>query len=150
MKYSVAVEKDLPFIMEVYNQNIEALHGNNRDKEVWRKLLSDTNSSYYIVYSENPVAWFRVDFNEDDLLELGMLQVKPIYHHQGIGKFVLLTVESLAKEKGLKRVIIHTTEDNHIAQMLYSSSGYLLMEIGPCTTADGQKRVGYTYQKIVT
>lgn len=149
MKYTVAAEKDLPFIMEVYNQNIEALHGNNRSNEVWRKLLSDTNSAYYIVYSENPVAWFRVDYNADDSLELGMLQVKPIYHHQGIGKFVLSTVESLAKEKGLKRVVIHTTEDNHIAQMLYSSSGYLLMEIGPCTTADGQKRVGYTYQKVI-
>ena len=150
LKYSVASEKDLPFIMEVYNQNIEALHGNDRNSEVWRKLLSDINSAYYIVCSENPVAWFRVDYNEDDSLELGMLQVKPIYHHQGIGKFVLSIVENLAKEKGLKKVVIHTTEDNHIAQMLYSSSGYLLMEIGPCTTADGQTRVGYTYQKVLT
>ncbi len=150
MKYTVAAEKDLPFIMEVYNQNIEALHGNHRSKEAWRKLLSDTSSVYYIVYSENPVAWFRVDYNADDSLELGMLQVKPVYHHQGIGKFVLLTVEGLAKEKGLKSVVIHTTEDNHIAQMLYSSSGYLLMEIGPCTTADGQERVGYTYRKVLT
>ena len=58
-----------------------------------------------------------------------MLQVKPIYHHQGIGKFVLSIVESKAREKGFKSVAIHTTEDNHIAQMLYSSSGYLLIEI---------------------
>ena len=79
-----------------------------------------------------------------------MLQVKPVYHHQGIGKFVLSTVEGLAKEKGLKSVVIHTTEDNHIAQMLYSSSCYLLTEIGPCTTADGQERVGYTYRKVLT
>lgn len=78
-----------------------------------------------------------------------MLQVKPIYHHQGIGKFVLSIVENLAKEKGFKKVVIHTTEDNHIAQKLYSSSSYLLMEIGPCTTADGQTRVGYTYQKVL-
>ncbi len=49
MKYTVAAEKDLPFIMEVYNQNIEALHGNNRSNEAWRKLLSDTNSAYYKV-----------------------------------------------------------------------------------------------------
>jgi len=82
MKYTVAGEKDLPFIMEVYNQNIEALHGNNRSNDVWRKLLSDTNSAYYIVYSENPVAWFRVDYNAEDSLELGMLQVKPIYYQQ--------------------------------------------------------------------
>lgn len=49
MKYTVAAEKDLPFIMEVYNQNIEAIHGNNRSNEAWRKLLSDTNSAYYKV-----------------------------------------------------------------------------------------------------
>lgn len=72
MKYSVASEKDLPFIMEVYNQNIEALHGNYRNSEVWRKLLSDINSAYYIVCSENPVAWFRVDYNEYDSMELGI------------------------------------------------------------------------------
>lgn len=147
MKYKVATEKDLPFIMDVYNQNIEALHGINRSEEVWKKLLSNINSVYYIVYLENPVAWFRVDYNSEGSLELGMLQVKPIYHHQGIGKFILSSVERIALEKGLNKVIIHTTEDNHIAQTLYSSSGYLLIEIGPCTTADKQERVGYTYQK---
>lgn len=150
MNYRVATEKDLPFIMEVYNQNIEALHGNNRDYEVWKKLFLNTNSVYYIVYIENPVAWFRVDYNEDDSLELSMLQVKPTYHHQGIGKYILLIVEGLAKEKGLKKVVIHTTEDNHIAQKLYAFSGYLLVEIGPCTTADGQKRTGHTYEKTLS
>lgn len=150
MKYTVATEKDIPFIMEVYNRNIAAIHGGNRSVDVWKKLLSDTNSAYYIVYSENPVAWFRVDYNTTDFLELGMLLVMPFYHHQGIGKFILSTVESLAKEKGLKRVVVRTTEDNRIAQELYLSFGYILTEIGPCTTADEQKRVGYTYLKLLT
>lgn len=148
MKYMVATEKDLPFIMEVYHQNIEALHGSHRSKEDWIKLLSVSSSTYYIVSIENPVAWFRVDYKAENCLELGMVQVLPIHHHQGIGKFILRTVEHLAKERGYKGIVIHTTEDNHVAQMLYTSSGYLLVEIGPCTTADGQKRVGYTYQKM--
>lgn len=73
MKYIVAAEKELPFIMRTYNKNIDDLHGSNRSNKDWKSLLSDTNSAYYIIYSENPVAWFRVDYNADDSLELGML-----------------------------------------------------------------------------
>lgn len=28
-----------------------------------------------------------------------------------------------------------------------SSAGYAVTEIGPCTTADGAERVGYTFEK---
>ena len=147
MYYSAATERDIPFIMEVYDQNIAALHGNHRSAAVWRELLSDPRSAYYIVHREGPVAWFRADDPADGSLELGMLQVKPAFHRQGIGTYVISAIEGLAKEKGLKKIIIHTTEDNHAAQNLYASRGYRLAETGPCTTADGRERVGYTYLK---
>ena len=146
--YSVATEKDIAFINETYNENIDKLHGVQRNADVWKELLSNQDTTYYIVRSAEPVAWFRLDL-EDGGLWIGMLQVKPIYQHKGIGKFILSQVEKIAKEKGYKNVGIHTTEDNIPARTLYSSVGYEVTEIGPCTTADGVERVGYTFQKEI-
>ena len=146
VNYLVATEKDIEFIAEVYQENIEALHGVPRTYEVWKELFSDKSSIYYIVYTQAPAAWFRVDFSED-VLWLGMLQVKPKNQRKGIGRYILSVAEKLAKEKGLSKIGIHTTQDNVAAQGLYLSEGYLLTEIGPCTTADGQERIGYTFQK---
>lgn len=148
MKYSFATEEDLGFIIETYNENIESLHGACRDFDTWKRLLSDKKSVYYIVYERKPVAWFRIDFETDELW-LGMLQVKPAYHHQGIGKYILTVVEDLAEKDGFRKIGIHTTEDNLAARALYLSEGYEVTEIGPCTTADGVVRVGYTLEKEI-
>ncbi len=145
LRYFPATEEDLPFISETYNENIEALHGNYRTLEVWNELLKKEGQSYYIVRATDPVAWFRLDAEEG--LELGMLQVKPACHRRGIGKYILSVTEELAKETGFSRVIIHTTEDNLAAKTLYLGAGYTLTEVGPCTTADGAARVGYTFEK---
>ena len=148
MKYLLATEEDLGFIIETYNENIENLHGACRDFDTWKRLLSDKKSVYYIVYERKPVAWFRIDFETDELW-LGMLQVKPAYHRQGIGKYILSVVEDLAEKEGFRKIGIHTTEDNLAARALYLSEGYELTEIGPCTTADGVVRVGYTFEKEI-
>ena len=148
LMYSVATENDIVFINETYNENITRLHGVQRNVAVWKELLRDKDSTYYVVNAEAPVAWFRIDM-EDGGLWIGMLQVKPIYQHKGIGKYVLSVVEDIAREKGYKTVGIHTTEDNIIALALYLSAGYTVTEIGACTTTDGKERVGYTFQKEI-
>lgn len=146
--YSVATEKDIAFISETYHENIHSLHGVYKNEDVWRNLLSDQNSTYYVVNSETPVAWFRTE-SENNTLWIGMIQVKPVYHHKGIGKYILSVVEDIAKEKGYKKIGVHTTEDNIPARTLYKSAGYCVTEIGPCTTADSQQRVGYTFEKEI-
>ena len=148
LKVSVATDKDIPFINETYQENIESLHGAHRTDDDWKKLLLIPEYTYYIVRAEEPVAWFRTDV-EDGEFWLGMIQVKPMYHRQGVGKYILSVAETLAKEAGYQKIGIHTTEDNIAARTLYLSAGYTVTEIGPCTTADGQDRVGYTFQKKI-
>jgi ribosomal protein S18 acetylase RimI-like enzyme len=143
-----ATENDIEFIKETYNENIASLHGNNRTNEDWRKLISDTAAEYYIVHKEEPVAWFRIDI-EDGGFWIGMIQVNPKHQRQGIGKYILLAAEDMAKKRGFKKIGVHTTEDNVASRALYCSFGYKVTEIGPCTTADGVERVGYTFQKEI-
>ena len=146
MEYRLATEGDIPFITEVYNENLESLHGVYRDEGRWQQLLADKSCAYYIVCKERPVAWFRLE-EEDGLLWLGMLQVKPAFQRVGVGKYVLSVFEAIARKQGYAKVGIHTTEDNMVARGLYAWAGYAVTEIGPCTTADGIDRAGYTFHK---
>ena len=141
--YRVATENDIALINEIYNENIDKLHGIRRTTEYWSEQLSCEERTYYVVAAD---AWFRIDI-EDGQLWIGMLQVKPACQRKGIGRFVLTAAEELAKKGGYHTIGIHTTQDNTAARSLYASAGYKVTEIGPCTTADGIERVGYTFQK---
>lgn len=142
----VANEKDIPFLDAVYTENMAALHGAPRSRDAWSALLSDRNTIYYIVYTDSPVGWFRLDA-EDNGLWLGMLQIKPSHQRRGIGRAVLAAAEKLAAERGYRTMGIHTTQDNLAARGLYTACGYTLTEVGPCTTADGVERTGCTFCK---
>ena len=146
--YSLMPENELSFVMKTYDENIEALHGIHRNYETWKALIADAASAYYVVYKEEPVAWFRLDIENGEVW-LGMLQVNQKYHRQGIGKYILRVAEELAREKGYYQLGVHTTEDNIAARNLYLSCGYQVTEYGPCTTADGKVRTGYTFQKKI-
>lgn len=148
INFRAATENDIVFLDEVYNENMAALHGIPRTLAYWQEQLALEDRTYYIVYADAPVAWFRTE-QEDDILWLGMLQVKPDCQHRGIGRYIAALVERIAKENGFRKIGIHTTEDNTAARVLYLSAGYTVTEIGPCTTADGVGRVGYTFQKDV-
>ena len=144
--HRIATEQDIPLIQEIYHENMEALHGVKRTARQWKELLTRPDTLYYIVYTTEPAGWFRLD-READGLWLGMLRVKPAWQRRGVGKAVLAEAERLAREAGYCSLGIHTTRDNLPAQNLYAACGYTLMEIGPCTTADGVERIGYTFCK---
>jgi len=146
--FRIASNADIPFIQDIYEQNIAALHGAHRSCLDWEKLLSVEKTAYYVVCAREPAAWFRTEI-EEGALWLGMLVVAPRFQGKGIGHEVLSYFEALAANNGIAQVGIHTTEDNFVARSLYENCGYTLTEIGPCTTADGVARVGYTYMKMI-
>lgn len=146
IRYGIATQEDIDFIDGVYTQNMAALHGTPRSRETWKALLAEQNTKYYIIYTDAPVGWFRLD-READGVWLGMLQIKPACQRRGIGSATLAAAEQLAREQGFSALGIHTTQDNLPARALYASCGYACAEIGPCTTADGVRRVGYTFRK---
>ena len=149
LTYGVATTKDIAFIQATYHENIDKLHGIQRNAAYWETQLAERDRTYYVVNATTPVAWFRLD-EEADELWVGMLQVKPICQRRGVGRYVLSVAEAIAKEKGYEKIGIHTTQDNFVARALYESAGYRVTEIGPCTTADGVERVGYTFQKEIS
>ena len=146
IQYFPATVRDIDWIDRIYTENIAALHGVPKSRERWEKLLADPYTIYYIVYTDRPVGWFRLD-REEDGLWLGMLQIEPACHRRGLGRAVVAEAERLARQRGYDRLGIHATEDNVPALGLYAACGYTVTEIGPCTTADGVERVGMTLCK---
>lgn len=146
--FDIASKTDIPFINETYNQNIDKLHGTHRTFNDWDELLADKKSTYYIVRTTEPVAWFKTEII-DNILWLSMLQVKSEFQNRGFGKCILSYIENLATSNNINQLGIHTTEDNIAARNLYQSFGYTVSEIGKCTTADGVERIGYTFIKNI-
>ena len=103
LAYSLATEKDIAFINETYHENMASLHGIHRNNDIWKDLLLDKASIYYVVHGTTPVAWFRIDITDGELW-IGMIQVKPMYHRQGVGKYILTVAEDIAKEKGIPKI----------------------------------------------
>ena len=147
-RYIPAQEADIPFIAAVYEANIAALHGAHRSADDWKAQLADAASRYWLILAGTPAGWFRTEAAGDALC-LGMLQIAPERQRRGAGRFVLRTVERMARDAGFARVVIHTTQDNAPAAALYASAGYVLTETGPCTTADGAERTGFTFEKRI-
>lgn len=139
----------IPFIAAAYEANLEALHGAHRTPETWAELLNAPGQRYFIVTSGSPVAWFRLDEDDSDPATgwVGMVQVHPDFHRRGVGRYILTAAEALLRSEGRHKIGLHTTEDNLPARSLYLSQGYTVTEVGPCTTADGAQRVGYTFLK---
>lgn len=144
----LATEKDIQFIKTVYDENIQAIHGEQRDLSKWRELVYDEQSKYYIVANERPVAWFRIDF-DTSVLWAGMIIVAKNFQCQGVGKYIFQQLEQLAVKNGYSKIGVHTTEDNIVAKTLYEKLDFEIMEYDDCMTADGSKMKGYTFIKAL-
>ena len=152
-EYSVisATSEYAGFVGEIYNQNIEALHGG--DIYNWSEIFSwnDIDEENFIIFqNDSPAAWLRVNGLENqkqDMAWISMLVVGVESHRKGVGTYAINYAEEYIKSKGFAKVGIHTTEDNFSAQSLYRKCGYVKTDFGDCTNGDGQKRKGCTFEK---
>ena len=144
-----ATSEHAEFVGKIYNQNVKALHGG--DIYNWKELFArnDSDEENYIICLDNfPVAWLRVNgLLNDDIAWISMLIVDIEAQHQGVGTYTVRFAEEYIKSKGFRKIGIHTTEDNLIAQALYKKCGFVITEYSDCTNGDGMTRKGLTLQK---
>ncbi|MDE7248414.1 MAG: GNAT family N-acetyltransferase, partial [Lachnospiraceae bacterium] len=95
-----------------------------------------------------PLAWLRINgLLGNDMAWISMLAVSDVHQRQGIGSYAIDFSEGFVKEKGFRRLGIHTTDDNIPAQNLYRKCGYKIAGHDECTTDDEIRRMGYTFTK---
>ncbi len=141
MKYQAvcAGKDDAPYVCEFYRQNLAPLHGEPISLQEWQKFLSmdDPDERHFLICENSvPVAWLKVNGLENtDIAWISMLAVGSAYQHRGVGSFAMNFAEDFLKDKGFRKIGIHTTEDNVAARRLYGKCGYA--EIGIENGKDG-------------
>lgn len=153
--YSVipATANEAVFVMTLYMQNIEILHGEAISLEEWDHALSskeEDEQNFLVCRGCMPVAWLRINgLLNKEIAWISMLVVSKRHQHQGAGSFAVSFAENFIKKRNIPSVGIHTTQDNIPAQKLYCKCGYMETECSDRTTADGIQRKVYTYQKLL-
>lgn len=66
---------------------------------------------------------------ENHILYISNLAVHPQYRRLGVGRQLLLSCESVARQWGFSELYLHVLEDNHRAKQLYHNLGYRLQEV---------------------
>jgi len=144
MQITLAVETDLPEIMELVKASIQKLNDDSIDQwdEVYPtkqlfehdikrnslyKYLIGTNIAAIVTLSEDyPIEYNNIEWNDKSSkhLIIHRLVVAPRYQGQGISKSMLLFAEKTAIEKQYESIKLDSFIDNKISMALYISMGY--------------------------
>lgn len=153
--YSVIPAKpdDAVLVMKYYCQNIESLHGKSISLDEWKNALSikdEDEQNFLVCRSCMPLAWLRINgLLNKDMAWISMLVVSDKHHREGIGRYAIEFSEKFVKEKGFRKIGVHTTDDNIPAQNLYRKCGYTVTDCCECTTGDGIRHTRYTFVKEI-
>lgn len=142
--YRLATEQDLDAICMLIQQAIDEMekHGIYQWDDVYpsRKDFEEDieKRTLYLAYlDECLIALYVISSECDDQYQNGQWKydeknsyilhrfcVSPLFQNQGIGKTVLLHVETQIKEMGYQSVRLDTFTENPFAQRLYLHNGY--------------------------
>ena len=82
--------------------------------------------------SENLIGYvwaYEHPFREEVRVYVSEIHVDEAYRNRGVGKQLLSTIESLAKERGYKALYIHAEGNNDGAIRLYQNEGYTIERV---------------------
>lgn len=144
----------LSFICDVYEQNMEALHGGVIPEHEWRKYFvgeaaDPSEVNYVVAVNQKPAAWIKLNGLDGDGIYISMLVVDDLYKHQGIGSYAIQFAEAFAQNNGKAAVRIKTTKDNIAAVKCYLKQGYRIIREINYTVGDDVARDGYEFIKSI-
>ncbi|OLS35262.1 arsinothricin resistance N-acetyltransferase ArsN1 family A [Bacillus sp. MRMR6] len=125
-----AMDSDILSIQTIYNQGIEAriatLETEIKDETYMRNWLENHRGRYKVIVAEEMgqiVGWASLNqYNNrcayDGVADLSVY-ISREYRGKGVGKKLLVRLESLAKENGFHKIILFTFPFNQSGQGLY-------------------------------
>lgn len=146
-------EKHIPFVAEVYEENIDILHGNKISLSVWKQCLYENadpdEMNFIITMNGKNAAWLKINGLLSETVYISMLVVGKRYQKIGVGSFSVQFAETYARENNKSSILIRTTTDNIPAIKCYLKQGYSIKKYIRCTLNDGVKREGLEFSKDI-
>lgn len=123
---------DVGFVATVYDENKEALHGDDIPLSEWsRSLVEEADPdeiNFIIKMNDENTAWLKLNGIESDRVFVSMLVVGKKYQRMGAGSFALKFAEDYAQSIGRSSIYIQTTADNTAAINCYLKQGYRIIK----------------------
>lgn len=118
--------KDFIFLCGKLDNCLNKLSGGNANRKEYEQYnLLDDIHDVFIVYSDNePIGCAAFKQISKDTAEVKRVFVKEDFQGMGISKKMMIELESNAKEKGYKRLVLETGKRLESANGLYNSLGY--------------------------
>ncbi|MDI6701284.1 MAG: GNAT family N-acetyltransferase [bacterium] len=119
---------DCRFLAE-YAAECEGISESREISEIERRLkqrFKDTNYVGVIALSGNERIGFQDGVIVNQRMELNEIYVKPEYRRKGVAEQLLNEIISIAKSRGVKRIVYHTEPDNAAMQKLGEKAGFSL------------------------
>jgi ribosomal protein S18 acetylase RimI-like enzyme len=142
------------FVHDVFEQNIEILHGSLITIVEWKKYIfgeyADPYEQHYIILAdEKPAAWLKLNGLNSNNICISMLVVDDKFKRQGIGSYAVRFTEEYAVINNKKAIRIQTTKDNLAATHFYLKQGYQILKTINYAVGDGILRDGYEFFKRI-
>ncbi|WP_419955095.1 arsinothricin resistance N-acetyltransferase ArsN1 family A [Neobacillus niacini] len=131
----IAGESDINSILEIYNQGIEdriaTLETEIKDYAYMKDWFDRHKGRYKVIVTEHEgqvVGWSSLNqYNNrsayDGVADISVY-ISRHYRGKGIGKKLLIELESLAKQNGFHKMVLFTFPFNQLGQGLYKTMGF--------------------------
>ncbi|EKN71314.1 hypothetical protein BABA_02242 [Neobacillus bataviensis LMG 21833] len=128
-------EQDIKYVQEIYNQGIEdriaTLETETKDISYMKDWSEKHNGRFKAIVAEQEgqvVGWASLNqYNNrcayDGVADLSVY-ISREFRGKGIGKILLVELESLAKENGFHKMVLFTFPFNQLGQGLYNKVGF--------------------------
>lgn len=118
--YETFGPKNTPEDMEIYTQYAYDVHK-------LRQELADPNSEYYFLYADGSLAGYiklnetpsQTDINDPESLEVQRIYISGRFQGMGLGRHLLNTAISMARQRGKKYIWLGAWEHNEKALRFY-------------------------------
>jgi ribosomal-protein-alanine N-acetyltransferase len=89
-----------------------------------RRAIESPHINVAVIRDDEAIAAFGIMSYRDDDASLLLFSVRPAHRRQGLGRALLDWLETVAREAGLRRILLECRRDNAAARNFYADSGY--------------------------
>jgi GNAT superfamily N-acetyltransferase len=130
MNIRPATLDDYERVIEMYIDFIGEDRYSNHDNDSFKEVIESPTNYFYVVEVDGKLVGFanmstrRVVRYPIPIAELDELYIDPEYRKQGVGKELMLKIETTARQKGCYRVYIESASKFTTAHKFYEGIGY--------------------------
>ena len=127
-KYFEFVNDDFKQLSDEFNHELHQQFGKKQEKYQQYNLLEGIKDVVICYDGIKPIGCASIRYFNNDAYEVKRVFTKKEYRGIGLSKVLMHKIEIIAKEKGIKKLILETGEALTSAMHLYKKIGYKIIE----------------------